>query len=135
MKKIPIVFVSLLIVIIMFLVFNNKTGALQIVKDESYFSGFSVKDDKVYIKCEIVVRNPFSIDKTFKFNAILKDDVELGLLKDENLKGYNEDLINNEFKIEKKYTSTFSVFFVGDFAGENKKHDRNLPEIIISPVE
>jgi hypothetical protein len=135
MKKILIILVSLLAAIIIPLVFYNKPDNLQIIKNESYFSNFSVKGEKVYIKCEIMIKNSFLIAKTFKINAILKDDAQLGLLKSENLIGYNQDLTSNEFKIKKKSTSTFSVVFVGDFAGINKKHDRNLPEIIISPVE
>ncbi len=122
-------------IIAIILLFNIKVDDLDIVKDKSYFSDFYVKGEKVYIQCEITIKNSSSVNKAFKLNAIFKDDVELGLLKDENLKGYNQALTNNEFVIAKQSTSSMSVSFVGNFAGINKKHDRNLPEIVITIVE
>lgn len=64
----------------------------------------------------------------------MRNDVDLGLLKQDNLKGYNQDLTSDKITIEKKTTKTFSVMFVGDFAGTNKKYDRNLPEIVITTI-
>lgn len=138
MKKILIILFGVLVVamvVVVFFLINNKEGSLQIVKDTSYFSDFSVEGEKVYIKCELEFKNSSSEDTTFQLKAIMKDDVELGLLKEENLTGYSQDLTSDKFTIEKKTTRTFSVVFVGDFAGTNKKHDRNLPEIVITTVE
>lgn len=140
MKKLLIVLfgiaaVVIVTVIVISFVINNKTDDLRIVKDTSYFSDFYIEGEKVYIKCELTIKNYSSVDKSFQLSAILKDDVKLGLLKSENLKGYNQELTNDKFTIEKKTTETFSVIFVGDFAGTNRKHDRNLPEIVITTIE
>ena len=140
MKKLPIVlfgaaFAVIVTVIAMFVIINNNTVDLRIVKDASYFSDYYVEDEKVYIKCEVTIRNFSSVNESFQLNAILKDDVELGLLKSENLKGYSQELSNDKFTVEKKTTKTFSVVFVGDFAGINRKQDRNLPEIVITTIE
>ncbi len=105
------------------------------MKDSSYFLDFYVEGEKVYIKCELTIKNFSSVDKSFQLNAILKDDVELDLLKSENLKGYSQELTNDKFTVEKKTTKTFSIVFVCDFAGTNRKHDRNLFEIVITTIE
>jgi len=138
MKKILIIsfgIVAVIIVVVIFLFINNNDGDLQIVKDTSYFSDFSVDGEKVYIKCEFTLKNSSSNDNMFQLNAIMKDDVELGLLKEENLEGYNQNLTSDKFTIGKNETKTYSVIFVGDFAGTNKKHDRNLPKIVITTIE
>lgn len=140
MKKLLIVLLGIVAivivtVIVIFFIINNKTDDLRIVKDASYFSDFYVEGEKVYNKCELTIKNFSSVDKSFQLNAILKDDVELGLLKSENLKGYSPELTNDKFTVEKKTTKTYSIVFVGDFAGTNRKHDRNLPEIVITTIE
>lgn len=107
----------------------------------SYFSDFKVNGEKVYIYCKMTITNSSLIDKTFRLNAILKDDVKIGkigkigLLKSDNLKGYNEDLSSDIFTIEKNKYNIFSVVFVGEFAGTYEKHDRNLPEIVITTIK
>lgn len=133
MKKLFLLFL-VIISVVLILIFNNA-NELKVVKDSSYFSDFYVEGNKVYIKCEITIKNSSYDDKVVKLNAILKDDVELGLLKEENLAGFNTGLICDEFTIEKKSEKNYSVIFVGDFAGTYKKHDRKLPEIVISVVK
>lgn len=137
MKKILIILfgivTAIIVIVIIFSIKNNENDLL-IIKDTSCFSDFSVEGEKVYIECELTIKNSSLEDKTFQLNAIMKDDVELGLLKEENLKGYSQDLTSDKFTVEKKTTKTFSIVFVGDFAGTNKKHDRNLPEIVITTI-
>lgn len=110
---------------------TNINESLEIVKGKSFFSDFYIQKGKVYIKCELTIINSSKNNKEFQLYAILKDDKKLGLLKEDNLKGYNKEITNDKFMIAKKTTKTFSVVFIGDFAGTNKKHDRNLPEIKI----
>lgn len=67
----------------------------------------------------------FNINKSYQLNAILKDDVELGLIKNRNLKGYSQELTNDKFTVDKKATKTFYIVFVGDFAGINRSMIKN----------
>lgn len=137
MKKILIISFGVLAVVIIaaVLLLTNNTGGLKVITDKCSYSDYAIEGDKVYIYCGITVKNSSSGAKTFQLNAIMKDDVELGLLKAENIKGYNSDLTSDIFTIEKKTTDAFPVVFVGDFAGTNKKHDRLVPEIVITEVE
>lgn len=138
MKKIRLIACACSIVIIaivtVFGIINKENVDLEIIKDESCFSDFNVENDKVYIKCELKIKNISSKNKTFTLNAILKDDVLIGLIKNENLQGFNTELTENKFIIDPKTSNTFSVIFIGDFAGTNRKHDRNLPPITITEI-
>lgn len=138
MKKIQNItfgIIAIIMFVVVFLFVNDKERYIQIAEDKSYFSDFFIQGEKVYIECELTLKNSSSNNITFQLNAIMKDDVELGLLKDENLKGYYQDLANDIFTIGKNETKTYSIVFVGDFAGINKKHDRKLPEIVITVVD
>ena len=124
-----------LIIIAISLFVNSQKLDLQIIRAQSFFSEFNIEGEKVYIKCELLVKNISSEDKSFILNAILKKDAETGLLKDKNLQGYGTDLSNNYFSINSKSELRILVIFVGDYAGTDRKHDRKLPEIIITEVK
>lgn len=117
MKRKYLILISLSIIITLLLLSNKKTGNLQVIKKSSYFSNFYVERGKVYIQCEIAIKNNSNNDKKFKVNALLGDDMKLGLLKNKNLKGYNKNLTSDEFSIKKKSTLTKTVIFIGDYAG------------------
>ena len=137
MKKIilPAIVIAAIVVITTIMALNDEGTNLHIIKDESYYSDFSVEDNRVYIKCDLKIQNSSSEDKVFILDAIMKEDVVLGLLKNKNLQGFDDQLIDRNFIIKKNSSSRFYVIFVGEFAGTNKKHDRNLPEIIITEVQ
>ena len=104
---------------------------ISIVKTESYFSDFEVKGNKVYIKCYITLKNTYNTEKTIRIVAKSPEDVTTGLLKNADLISLNESGEVMEYKLPSKSKKSYYVTFVGDFAGKNKKHDRNLPQIEI----
>lgn len=59
------------------MIFSKPTVAL--IKSESYYSDFTVIDQKVSIKCNITLKNTYNVDKTIKLSALFPDDVKIGL--------------------------------------------------------
>jgi hypothetical protein len=104
---------------------------LELIIKESYFNDFRIIDDKVYIECKITIKNNTDKNIKYRINAIFKDDVRIGLLKNEILEGYNENLENNIFNISANETIKYQkIIFIGDFAGNYKKFNRELPKKI-----
>ncbi len=58
----------------------------------------------------------------------MKKDARLGLLASSAVYGYSKKG-NDEFIVPAKAKKRYNVYFVGDFAGNKKKLDRNLPPI------
>lgn len=115
---------------------NSKNkNAVSIVDSESWFSDFTVDNDKVYIKCEITLQNTADEKQKVKMAAVCPDDVELGLLKEEKIYAVDEQDKVKEFVINSNSGKSFNVVFLGEFAGTAEKSDRLLPEITIESVE
>lgn len=79
--------------------------------------------------------NQFDTEKAVTLSTRLPEDVTLGLLKNEEIKALNEDGSELVFTIPPNASKSFNVVFVGEYAGTNKKHDRNLSEIYINILE
>jgi hypothetical protein len=124
-------FVLFLFFAILSCVSLKPNNDLELIKKESYFNDFKIIDDKVYIECRITIKNNTDKNIIYRINAIFKDDVHIGLLKNEVLEGYNEDLINNIFNISARETIKYQkIIFIGDYTGNYIKHDRELPNKI-----
>jgi hypothetical protein len=109
---------------------NQKLG-LEIIYKKSWFNDFEVIDDKVLIKCTITIKNNTGNNIEYRINAIFNDDVRIELLRNETLEGYKEDLVTNVFTISSNETIEYEkIVFIGEFAENNQKHDRNLPKKI-----
>ena len=115
------------------MIFSKPTVTL--IKSKSYYSDFTVVDQKVTVKCYITLKNTYNVDKTVKLSALFPDDVKIGLLKSSELYAVDMDNTDIEFIIPKKSQKSFEVNFVGDFAGVNRKHDRLLPQINITIID
>lgn len=129
-----IVFVVLTISVGLYFWFHSGRNELELIQDTSFFSKYEVNGDKVYIYCEVEIRNNSSLDSTCKINALFKEDKELGLLKSGNLAGYNVGKTEDEFFIPSNSNQSFSIVFIGDYAGTYKKSNRELPEIILTKL-
>jgi hypothetical protein len=119
------------------LCYGKGNNDLEIIKGDdghgrkSHFNDFKIVDDKVYIECIITIKNNTEKNIKFRITAEFKDDALSGLLKNEILEGYNEDLVNNTFNISANETIEYQkIIFIGDFAGYYIKHDRELPKKI-----
>ena len=109
---------------LMLVIFNFcacENSDISIVEDESFYSDFYVEDNVVYINCTLTVNA--QKDQTISFVADFKDEKKDGLLKEISL----ETL---PFNI-KKGKQSIDVTFVGNFGGNNKKANRELPNINI----
>lgn len=111
----------------------NK-AAVSVVNSESWFSDFTVENDKVYMKCHITLENTDNKEQRIKMAAVCSDDVENGLLKEEKIYAVNKQDEVKEFVIKSNSTQSFDVVFLGEFAGTAQKSNRLLPEIIIDNI-
>ena len=98
---------------------------------ESFCSDFKIENNKVYIYCNVLIKNPNEGSAKIALSGVFENDVKNGLLKEPLLNGYSSDLETAEFKLEKG-DNWIEVVFIGDYAGKNQKYDRLLPEIKIS---
>jgi hypothetical protein len=132
-KKMRIIYIVLLLGCNIFYscISNKNNVLLELIKEDSFFNDFEVIGDKVFIKCIITVKNNTENNIQYKINAIFEDDVRIGLLKNEKLEGYAEDLMSNVFIISASETIKYqTVIFVGEFAGNYRKYNRELPKNI-----
>jgi hypothetical protein len=131
--KKTIILLILLIVITSAMFFANDQKhhqTIEIIEMESFFTNFFVDSDKVYISCELLVRNTTNANQTIGLNAYIPEDVTQGLLKSAELRGYKDDKETYKFCIPKG-EERIKVIFIGDFAGVKMKTNRMLPKIEI----
>ena len=130
-----ICFITLIIVNMIAILLGCSTqDTIKIIEKESYYSDFVIEGDKVYIECELTVDNSSGEEVSVEFYADFPHDEKLGLLQNATIKGFQEDKNLSEFPLQKGKTR-LRVVFIGDFAGTNQKHDRNLPDISVVPIE
>ena len=122
--------ILLLVGVVMLFSGCTQKNTVEIVKKESFYSDFTVEGNKVYIKCELAVDNSTGQEATVEFYADFPDDVNIGLLTSARLMGYQENGGTSEFSLAEGKQRVV-VVFIGDFAGTNQKHDRNLPNITL----
>lgn len=137
MKKnvILCVLISLVVIVVGVYIFNNPKDTVEIIKKESYYSNFHVKDGKVYIECVITIKNNYNYKKAINLSARFDEDVNTGLLKQAKIYALSSSNIKEKFEIKQNSKETFEVVFSGDFGGTMKKHDRTLPDINIDIVD
>lgn len=136
MKKYTIFLCALICLSMLVALTSCKTTAnISVDEENSYFSDYVIEDDKVYIKCHIILTNTYDAEKTVKLSAKLPDDAANVLLKQEIVKALNEDGSETAFALPPNSTESYDVVFVGEFAGSKQKQDRHLPEILIDIVE
>ena len=138
-NKVLILILFLLPLICMLVIGCNKNDKeskepLSIIKNDSTFIDFEVKNNKVYLYCDIKVRNTCEVEKQFYVVGNFKDDYGT-LLFDSELTACNLNEDSTVFSIKGKSDEYFSIVFIGDFAEVEQKHDRNLPPMQIVIVD
>ena len=106
--------------------------AVYVDRAKSWFDDFSVDGDVVYITCHITLCNA-SQDRTVRLYGVFPDDEGI-LLTESVLPGFVTDELDpddNSFLLASG-EHTFTVAFVGTYAGTQEKNDRLLPEILIT---
>lgn len=119
MKK--CVFALLIILVIVVLKSCVPKEDISLVPEESFYSGYYVENDKVYINCTLTVNS--ERNQNVRFEGDFEDDVKTGLLTETTLKTTPFDI--------KKGKQRIDVTFVGEFGGTNKKANRHLPDITV----
>ena len=128
-SKLIFIFVSTVIIIgLFFSSCTTKKDSVRIVNEESFFSDFFIEDNKVYIKCELVIENLSSNEVKVEFVGNFEKDYENGLLKTSQLSGFKEDKSTKVFNLPQG-RSRLEVYFIGEHAGNQQKYDRRLPPI------
>ncbi len=97
--------------------------------DKSYFVDFYTDDDYVYIECVLNIYNPNNTEAEVKISAIDNEDVEIGLLKNENLTAIDKENQKDIFRL-KSGENTVTVLFKGDYAGIYQITSRSIPRFI-----
>lgn len=106
--------------------------AVYVDRAKSWFDDFSVDGDVVYITCHITLCNA-SQDRTVRLYGVFPDDEGI-LVTESVLPGFVTDELDpddNSFLLASG-EDTFTVTFVGTYAGTQQKNDRLLPEILIT---
>lgn len=133
-KKITIMLMFILIAGQVSCSFNNNADIVErqviIIEEESYFHDFVVKSNKVYLSCDITVKNLMDQDASFYLIGNFIED-EGRLLAKGRLSAKNIETKDNLFHIGEYETKTYAVVFIGEYAGTYEKHDRLLPELEI----
>ena len=101
---------------------------------ESFYSSFKIENNKVYIYCDVLIKNPNKDGAKISLSGIFDNDAKNGLLKESLLTGYASDFETTEFNL-KNGDNRIKVVFIGEYAGNNQKYDRLLPEIKISELQ
>ena len=96
-----------------------------IINEESYFSDFYVKGDKVYIECDMSINSPRDCDIQLQ-GTFVRDEGKL--LKNATVFAYDIESGSSSFPMVRG-TNRFRVVFIGDYGGIPQKFDRLLPEI------
>ena len=107
---------------------------ISIDEKESFYSDFKIENNKVYIYCDVLIKNPDKDDAKIALSGVFENDVKNGLLKEPFLNGYASDFETTEFNL-KNGDNWIEVVFIGDYAGKNQKYDRLLPEIKIIKLQ
>lgn len=84
-------------------------------------SDYEIIDQKVFIKCDLLIENKSDVTKTFNLEAIFPEDEKSEFLKNANVYAFDEKGNYLELELNPKTSKRFEVTFVGDYGGYEKK--------------
>ncbi len=113
----------------------NASEKVSIVEAQSHFSDFRVENGKVYIDCQVTINNPTNAEKKVNLSANIPDDVKTGLLKAAYVRVTDENGLEKTLVVPARSRKSYDISFVGEYAGTDQKHDRNLPQITIQIID
>lgn len=107
---------------------GKKTNVILDNSEKSRFIDFYTESNYAYIECElnIYAEKPVEV----KISATDFDNVETGLLKNQNLIGIDKTDSDEIFSLEAG-ENTVNVLFRGDYAGAFMIAERRIPRFII----
>lgn len=101
----------------------------EINESESFFSDFYVKEDKVYIECDLTIESKMDYDVSIE--GLFPLDYGR-LLKERSIYACDKETGSDRFSL-KCGTNKFTVVFIGEYGGAPQKANRLLPWITIFP--
>lgn len=114
---------------------KTEQSKIRLIRSDSYYSDFTVLGEKVNIECHLVLENTYNSSKVVRLYALFPGDLENGLLKEAKLYAVDKKNRVAEFVIDEKEKKAIDVTFIGDFAGNNQKISRALPQIEVEIVK
>ncbi len=112
---------------------SSNKNEIRILERESFFDTFYVKDNQVFIECYVTIQNRSHHDEYVKLSANLKADAKHGLLKSSVVPGFHKKG-SDRFLIKANSKKEYNVVFIGEFAGNPVKQNRELPPIDLTVV-
>lgn len=107
-----------------------------VIDDESFFDEFEVIDNEVHIYCVVSLKNNSSESKKVKLLGNFQEEVDIGLLKEDNLEAYFMEDASSTIVIDGNSTIKYiKVEFVGEYAGKAIMRNRLLPQIKVIEID
>ena len=138
---------------------KTKPEAFSVVKEESFFSDFAVRNDRVYFLCYLTLRNPSEGAIAVQLTGDFAEDVKGGLLTKRELRSCQvedslaqsfQNLSGEELEAATFWTyaeyqgadvflvppggKSFWVLFIGEHGTAESKQNRLLPPITVHPL-
>lgn len=79
---------------------------LKVLRSDSWFDDFYIKEDKVFMKCEITIQNKSNQDRYIKLFANMEEDANNGLIKSPTVSGYDKEG-NDKFFVSANKTKKY----------------------------
>ena len=105
---------------------------VQLVQEESFFSGYERKGETVTLTCYLTFDNPYSSAIEVNVYGDFSQDVEHGLLKEAVLIGLCD---GEELLVLAPGKTGVYVTFAGEYGGMPQRYNRELPGIDVQLAE
>jgi len=113
---------------------DTNIADIYIKEDESTFCNFEIKDEKVYIFCNIYIQNDSSREKKISLIGTFASDYKYGLLKEKQLIATTIEEPGETRLLVPPGGKLFNVVFCGNFGGNIEKQNRLLPQLEIVEI-
>lgn len=97
-------------------------------------NNYTIEDDTVIFDCELNVLNASDQNKTYEIIGLFPEDQRNGLILESALNAKDPETGSFVFSIEAGSESRIQIVFIGTFAGNPEKVDRNAPEMMVYEV-
>lgn len=131
-----IIFIAVIASIIIYRLIIIAKDRVSVINKESFFDEYEIIDDEVHIYCMISLRNNSSKTKKVKILGDFQKEVDIGLLKENNLEAYFVEEASSVIVIDGNSTLKYvKVEFVGEYAGNAIMSNRLLPQIKVIEID
>lgn len=131
-----IIFITVFTSIIIYRLIMIAKDRITVINKESFFDEYEIIDDEVHIYCMISLRNNSSKTKKVKILGDFQKEVDIGLLKENNLEAYFVEEASSVIVIDGNSTLKYvKVEFVGEYAGNAIMSNRLLSQIKVIEID